>query len=120
MALKQSTDLLSLESGIYQFWLHSDSQTSRVSASLAIGPCDAVHLHVSTNAMPLNACMVASTHLAKVVPPDADITPGDASSEESPAGIAAHCPIMLRDSILVTTVCGDYALALLYKLAKAQ
>ena len=64
--------------------------------------------------------MMASTHLAKVVPPDADITPGDASSEESPAGIAAHCTIMLRDSILMTTVCGDYALALLCILAKAQ
>ena len=65
-------------------------------------------MHVSTNAMPLNSCMMASTHLAKVIPPDADITPGDASSEESPAGIAAHCPIMLQDSILMTSVCGDY------------
>ena len=52
----------------------------------------------------------ASTPLAEVVPPDADITPGDASSEESPTGITAHCPIMLRDSIsiLMNSVCGNY------------
>ena len=47
---KSSADLLTLESGIHQFWLHANSQAPRISASLAVGPCDAVHLH-QTNAI---------------------------------------------------------------------
>ena len=97
VALKPSSDLLTLESGVDQFWLHSDSEAPCISASLAVGPCDAVHLHFLLNAMPLNSCMMPTTHLAEVVPPDADITPGDASSEESPAGVTAYCPIMLQE-----------------------